>query len=211
MKTVYGFPLPDDPRGKETEVSKIFYVKDSKNGSFPSVDGDIRYMALKGKALFEYLNSKEGKNKVFYKDNEYGTDRIGVEVPAKLAKKVKAEKNREDYLEQVKEDSGIIEVSLDQTIENSDGDETNLYDIIKDEYVDVEGEVIHRMMLLTLRKARRFLTDDENRLLDCLYNDTNPLSEKKTGEVLGMTQQAVNYQKKKIFKKIRKYFEKGVC
>ena len=65
MKTVYGFPLPDDPRGKEIHMATKYYIED-KNGTILSEDGTRKFIVLEGQKLHDYLQTEEGKQKRFF-------------------------------------------------------------------------------------------------------------------------------------------------
>ena len=65
MKTVYGFPLPDNPRGKEIYMATKYYIED-KNGTILSEDGTRKFIVLEGQKLHDYLQTEEGKQKRFF-------------------------------------------------------------------------------------------------------------------------------------------------
>ena len=58
---------------------KEFYIKD-ENGKYISADGQCRFSKLKGRALYAYLNSAEGKTKRFLIEKDDRGVEIGVEV-----------------------------------------------------------------------------------------------------------------------------------
>jgi DNA-directed RNA polymerase specialized sigma subunit len=188
---------------------KIIYIED-ENGKFISEDGKYRFSKLTGKELYAYLTSAKGKEKFFdFYPDDHG-DEIGLEVPPSKIKQYLKDKRHKQYLDDIKEKSGIVEMSYD-TIINTDGEELSGEEIISDPDADVEAEMLHRIELQTLRKALKILSAEESAMIHALYLSDNPITEAEFGASIGESQQTVHYRKNAILKKIKKFFEKSFC
>ena len=172
---------------------KEFYIKD-ENGKYISADGQCRFSKLKGRALYAYLNSAEGKTKRFLIEKDDRGVEIGVEVTdPKIIEETDAVSGHEYYLRKQEKKSGL------QTVAISDPD------------ADIEAEVMHQMDLQTLHRALELLSPSEMEILYALYLSENPISERAYARMLGVPNMTLNDRKKAIFKKIRNFFEKSPC
>ena len=68
-------------------MSTKFYIKDD-NGTFLSSDGKTRFSCLEGQALYQFLNSDQGKARRFDVEINDDGDRIGVEIAPKWRKRI---------------------------------------------------------------------------------------------------------------------------
>ena len=75
-------------------------------------------------------------------------------------------------------------------------------DVLRDESINVEDEVIQKIMLEKLAAAKEKLTGDERLLLDLLYEKRKSQSE--VAKLIGIPQQTVSYRLQKILGKLRK-------
>lgn len=76
---------------------------------------------------------------------------------------------------------------------------------IADERVNVEDEVVHKLMLEKLKHAVNKLTSEELLLIDLLYSQLK--SERETAMLLGISQKAVNKRKVKLLRRLKKFLE----
>ena len=77
-----------------TKVSTKFYIKDD-NGIFLSADGKTKYICLEGSALYDFLNSEDGKNRTFYVDINENGDKIGIETKPKMVTACNEQRERD--------------------------------------------------------------------------------------------------------------------
>lgn len=77
---------------------------------------------------------------------------------------------------------------------------------IADSKVNVEEEVVHKIMLDKLKSALNKLSAEELLLIDMLY--TQLKSEREIALELGVSQNAVNKRKKKLLGQLKKLLEK---
>lgn len=77
---------------------------------------------------------------------------------------------------------------------------------IADSKVNVEEEVVHKIMLDKLKSALNKLSAEELLLIDMLY--TQLKSEREIASELGVSQNAVNKRKKKLLGQLKKLLEK---
>ena len=183
---------------------KKFYIYDA-NGKYMSEDGQQRFSLLTGKALYDYLQTPEGKSKFFYTSLDDNGDEIGIEVPAHARAKFKAEKRREYYLKESKEQSGYTFVPL-TAAENDEGEELSGEEIIADEDADVQKEVFKKMDLDTLRFALTQLNEDEMALISAMYLSEKPLTVREYAKELGIGVMTVCDRKNAILKKLKTFF-----
>lgn len=189
---------------------KEFYIKD-ENGKYISADGQCRFSKLKGRALYAYLNSAEGKTKRFLIEKDDRGVEIGVEVTdPKIIEETDAVSGHEYYLRKQEKKSGLQTVSIDAAI-TTDGEELSGEEAISDPDADIEAEVMHQMDLQTLHRALELLSPSEMEILYALYLSENPISERAYARMLGVPNMTLNDRKKAIFKKIRIFFEKSPC
>ena len=95
---------------------KTYYFLDP-NGPLTSEDGKTRYKALNGPKAYEVLKSEEGKNRRIVKiSDEDDSNEIVLEVAESLIPFARQGERREQYVDDNKKDSGIIEVSLNAPI-----------------------------------------------------------------------------------------------
>ncbi len=97
-------------------------------------------------------------------------------------------------------DSGYRTVYLseyDNEEESIRGDE-----MIPDESVNVEEESITNVMIEEMLKAIKSLPDDERDLIESLFL-SDKYTEKRYGEIKGMSQQLIHYKKNCILNKLR--------
>ena len=183
---------------------KKFYVVDP-NGTIKSSDGTKTYKVLKGKALKEFLSSKEGKERKFFIQQEENGDTIGIEVPIELYKKFKKDIDREAYLREVREELDISEISIERKLLGDE--EGNGEEILADENQDVELQFIREEELAILKNALQALTEQERWLINALYFENPRKTERQLAEILGIKQKNVNARKKRIFEKIKTFFK----
>ena len=86
------------------------------------------------------------------------------------------------------------------------GDGRDGVNFIADPNVNVEDDVIHKIMLDKLRLALDKLSAEELFLIDMLY--TQMKSEREIASELGVSQNAVNKKKKKLLGQLKKFLEK---
>lgn len=111
----------------------------------------------------------------------------------------KYEQNRHDYLK--KNEQAALILSLDAM--GAEGKNGEVF--IADERVNVEDEVVHKLMLEKLKHAVNKLTSEELLLIDLLYSQLK--SERETAMLLGISQKAVNKRKVKLLRRLKKFLE----
>ena len=103
-------------------------------------------------------------------------------------------------------EAGYKEISMDEEICGQNVEDFTLHDVLADDSVDVEQEAIKRCELSRLKAALKHLETEEMELITALFLTDNPLNEREYAERLGVSQPAINKQKKMIIEKIRKNF-----
>lgn len=179
---------------------KKFYVLD-QSGNLLSQDGKKMYRELTGKELFQYLQSAEGKTKVFHRMEDNEGNEIGVELPEEHIQGYLSEEWHRQYLWQLKEELGITILSMEGILEDSDASGEEL---LADSSQDLELYVMAKEEKDMLRKALNLLNDKERSVITSLY-----LSDKrKSGTALAkeweVSSQYVNSLKRQALRKLKR-------
>lgn len=184
-----------------------FYIE-NENGHFFSSDGTRRFMRLSGKAAYEYLSSEEGKRKYFMKTSAFedGGELEWIEVPEDLVPQHCKEKRREQYVSDCIEESGFVTISFYAAADDDSSDVASGEELIEDPTCDVEVQALRNIDIATLRGALKKLTAEEMWLLERLFLSASPVSENKLSHELGITQSTLNYRKRQVLNKLKKYF-----
>lgn len=186
-------------------MSTKFYIKDD-NGIFLSTDGKTKYICLEGSALYDFLNSKDGKSRAFYVDIDENGDKIGIETEQKMITACNEQRERDRYRNKVKAQLNITIISGNMVISIPGEDEIDLVETLVDEDADVEADVMHNLELETMRRALRNLTSEEYHLIYHLYLSKNPVTERKYAEIRGLHYMTVHNRKTAILKKLKNFF-----
>ena len=107
------------------------------------------------------------------------------------------EQDRHDYLREAEEEAVIL------SLDSLGGEGKDGVNFIADPNVNVEEEVVHRIMLDKLRNALDKLSSEELMLIDLLY--TQLKSEREISKLTGIPQKTVNNKKKKLLEKLRNH------
>ena len=105
------------------------------------------------------------------------------------------EQDRHDYLREAEEEAVIL------SLDSLGGEGKDGVNFIADPNVNVEEEVVHRIMLDKLRVALNKLSSEELMLIDLLF--TQLKSEREISKLTGIPQKSVNNKKKKLLEKLR--------
>ena len=109
----------------------------------------------------------------------------------------RTEQDRHDYLREAEEEAVIL------SLDSLGGEGKDGVNFIADPNVNVEEEVVHRIMLDKLRSALDKLSSEELMLIDLLY--TQLKSEREISKLTGIPQKTVNNKKKKLLEKLRNH------
>lgn len=129
-----------------------------------------------------YAVYMQGDRKMRYFENDLKTERTVLDKEGRVIKVIPS---REDSLDRLMDDNAE---------QFADGHES------------VEDKVFRKISIEQLYKALELLTDMERKLIYALFFEGK--TERKVGEILGITQQAVHKQKIRILKKLKIFLEK---
>lgn len=186
-------------------MSTKFYIKD-ENGIYLSTDGKTNYICLEGAALYDFLNSEEGKKRTFYVDIDENGDKVGIEAEPKMITACNEQHERDRYRNKVKAQLNITIISNNTMVSIPGEDEIELVQTFVDEDADVEADAMHNLDLETMRKALQRLTDEEYHLIYHLYLCKNPVTERKYADIKGLHYMTVHNRKNAILKKLKNFF-----
>ena len=164
---------------------------------------NTEWMQMSGEEFYRFTHSEEGKGRYFIHltdDVGYEADEIYIEAGYEEFYSWKQEDNRHRYLADCAKDTMIISSDVPVT-----GGEELLIGTIQDESISIDEMIVHKEMLKKLREALASLSSDEVAIIQTLYFSGRIVTEAEAGKRLGMSQQAFNYRKKKIFSKLAKF------
>lgn len=164
---------------------------------------NTEWMQMSGEEFYRFTHSEEGRGRYFIHltdDVGYEADEIYIEAGYEEFYSWKQEDNRHRYLVDCAKDTMIISSDVPVT-----GGEELLIDTIQDESISIDEMIVHKEMLKKLREALASLSSDEVAIIQTLYFSGRIVTEAEAGKRLGMSQQAFNYRKKKIFSKLAKF------
>ena len=165
---------------------------------------NTEWMQMSGEEFYRFTHSEEGKGRYFIHltdDVGYEADEIYIEAGYEEFYSWKQEDTRHRYLADCAKDTMIISSDVPVT----GGEELLLIDTIQDESISIDEMIVHKEMLKKLREALASLSSDEVAIIQTLYFSGRIVTEAEAGKRLGMSQQAFNYRKKKIFSKLAKF------
>ena len=182
---------------------------------------DHTWIEMTGKEYFEFVKSEEGKKHFFIPeiDPYHEADTIVHEVTESDFKKWDSEREQNwqlwkdmnapsasDGEKKHRRKMPLITnvISLDTKIDCDDDDESiSLHDIVADPESMFEDDLITKIMV---RNAISILTPDEQEFIFTLFYDPQGIpTERKLESKYGVTHQALNYRKQKIFEKLRNF------
>ena len=181
---------------------KILYVVD-ENGEFYSEDRKVRYKELRGKALYDYQSSAEGKGEYMDDTDESGNS-YGMKIPDEFKSEFRSEKRHADYL--TEHSKGYITISLDMNV-GEEAEETLEAFICAEDSDDVYNTVLRRERINKLNNILPSLDKEEMELIFCLFLSDNPLTEGEYAEKIESSRQVVAYQKRLILDRLKKFLK----
>jgi len=184
-------------------MSVTFYVRDP-NGTIFSEDRKTRYREIAGSDIGAFLETPEGKSRIFYLfASKKGTHAI--EAPPELRKKYNCEDQRLRDRNKRNVETGVVVFSLSTLLE--DGENT-LLDTIPDKSVDVAGDVEKKILHAYLRHVVSGLPRAERELIESLYLKDEPMTEREYSDFSGIPQKTINDRKRRILKRLQIFLEK---
>lgn len=186
---------------------KIVFIEDV-NGEFFSEDKKRRFTRLVGAEAYEYLKSAEGKSKHFYRTQteEQDGDMVLVEVPLSKVKDVRKEQRHEQYVADCIKEKDFTLIHLSD-MDSDDG-------IMGAELLPSPDDGIDKLVLRNLQhevlhKALLSLEKDELEIVNKMFYNSSPMSERELAASLGIAKSTLHDRKIAVFKKIRKIFEES--
>lgn len=154
---------------------------------------NIHWIEMSGREFYRFINSPEGQGHYFIDMGD-----VVLETSKEEAHKYKAEQNHRYYIQSQSEDWRTISIYAISDESGYSGEEA-----VADETQDVENEVIMRMSAEAVRKALSQLDAMSYQLIHALYLSPQRKTERELAQDLGISQNAVNKQKKKILKTLK--------
>ena len=152
---------------------------------------EIEWIEMSGKEFYRFVNSSEGQGRYFIDMGD-----VVLEASKREAQIHRAEKDHSDYLKEQEDGWSTLSIYADEY--GYSGEE-----IIADEAHDVEAEAIMLIETVALQKALTRLDSQSYQLIHALYLADNQKTEREIAQELGVSQNAINKQKKKILKTLK--------
>ena len=181
------------------------YYFENENGSFLSENGKRRFIRLSGNAAYEYMIKNRSKDLYFIQTvtNETDGEKVFVEVPKNAVSEVRRELNRKSYLLRAKRRQRKNNYFY-HPIQIGDG--TAVVDEHSDDGHSVEDAVLHEIDLEILRRALKYLSEEELRIIRELYLSDKPIAERELSRRMNIPVTTLNYRKKQALNKLRRFF-----
>ena len=174
-------------------MSKAYWIKKDPNCNLEEID----WIELNGIEFYQFINSPEGKGRYFI-----DFDDMKIETDKAEYVKWRKEKDHKDYL--LDQEAKYTTLSINSLFsENS----TYYEELVPDITIDIESEVEVKIIIENVQKAILTLNHDERSLIYSLFFRQNPKSEAELSKDFNINQSSLNKRKKKIFSKIKKFWE----
>ena len=166
------------------------------------------WVEMTGKEFLDFKRNPKNKHRKFaeYIDEYQESETIVMEVTKDTYNRWHCEDVIRKRKRTERMEAGYKEISMDEEICGQNVEDFTLHDVLADDSIDVEQDAIKRCELSRLKAALKHLETEEMELLTALFLTDNPLNEREYAERLGVSQPAINKQKKMIMEKIRKNF-----
>lgn len=170
---------------------------------------DENWMIMSYKEYKKWTESSEGSSrKIIFGKILPATENdnvIYIECDEEKEKKCQEDINKKKYIRKYQKELGYKTISY----HSNDLDETECSEeMLLDTESDIEEEVISKLILDQLSVAVQLLSYDEKALIEKMFLCRFPLSEREYAKELGVVPSVVNYRKKAILTKLRKFLEK---
>lgn len=154
---------------------------------------NIQWIEMTGSEFYHFVNSPEGKGRYFIDMGDVVLEANEVE-----ARNFKIEQNHSYYIQAQEDGRYTLSLYAAEDENRCTGEE-----IVADETQDVEAEVILRMECRALQMALYQLDKQSRLLIQALYFADERKTERDLAKKLGVSQNAINKQKKKILQKLK--------
>lgn len=184
-------------------MSTKYYVKD-ENGKVLSIDGKTRFTVYVDSEARAFLQTKEGKNKNFYKFISPDGEKFAIECTKEQQEESEYERRHYTYLRKQEEEKGYIQTSLDCPLNLNDED-VELIESIEDESSNLNEITIRHDEYDCIHKALDSLTEEEFDLVFAFFILKKPMTEREYAEKNGLHHMTVHNRKVAVLKKISKF------
>lgn len=185
-------------------MSKQFYVWKDRN-----CNGiDPEWVQLTGREYFRFIKDPANKGRHFVLLDNGGDSDAGIIYMEATPEEYK--KWRSEYRSHVrwrKQNLEFIEEQMSLDAPTEDDEETDLYDVVPDESVNVADEVTNQLDLEILREALKTLSHEEIQLVNELFSEeSGGLSMRKLAASWNVANTTLIYRREKIFEKLQNFF-----
>lgn len=153
----------------------------------------VEWIEMNGEEYYQFITDPKNKDRHFVDMGD-----VVLEATAGEARDYKTEMNHNYYIRTW--ESGWSTVSL-YAVEGANG--CSGEEVAVDETQDVEAEVLMRLDSAAVRMALNQLDEASYQLIYALYLARERKTERELAQILGVSQNAVNKQKKKIIKTLK--------
>ena len=154
---------------------------------------NAEWIEMTGREFYDFVNSPEGQGRHFIDMED-----VVLEATEAQARQYKAEQNHRYYIQSQEDGWNTLSIYAIEDEDGYSGEEA-----VRDETQDVEAEVILRMERRALRTALYQLDENSRILIHALYFADERKTEREFARELGVSQNAIHKQKKKILKTLK--------
>lgn len=135
-------------------------------------------------------------------------DILIMECSTEQAMKVKSERNRADYCQRVKTETGFETMSLDGTAFGGDEEEILLIEMIADEAMDTEEQAVKEILKAEIPAAMEELSKVEQDLIRALYMGDEKMTVNRYSNLTGRSRNYITAKHQSAIRKLRLHYRK---
>ena len=184
-------------------MSAIYYVIDP-NGDIYSEDKKVRYTALLGEKLDQFMKSEKANQVYFMKTTDEKENLVAIELPKHMVASYRADQDHARYLRNMQEGYQVLSLNAPA----SEDEEESLESRIADPDEDVFAKVARKETIESVRKALKVLTEKELLVIGTMYLGEEVLSEREVSFILTFPQKTVHNVKTRALKKLAIFLKK---
>lgn len=186
-------PASDICSSQMPETEEIMYKRYFRKKDPSCKPERIEWIEMNGSEFYRFVNSTEGQGRYFIDMGD-----VVLEASESDFRNFKAEKNHRYYIQAQEENWTTLSLYAIEDKNGCSGEEA-----VRDNTQDVEAEAILRMERRALQVALYQLDEESRLLIYALYLADERKTERDIAQKLGVSQNAINKQKKKILQKLK--------
>ena len=183
-------------------MKKIYLIK--KDVNKPAVEGNWIEMNSYEFAMFMKTDEGKRRRKNFGQIDACSTDECIViaECGEEKAKLWRSEKDSHDYLKETEKEMGYTVFSYNE--QQGTEDDLSGEELIEDYEINIENEVMEKIIIIALHKGLQTLSREEKMLIQQLYLNEQPITVAEFSRKYKIASTTVYSRRETILKKLKK-------